>query len=301
MKVGFLGLGDMGEVIVPRLMEAGYAVTGWNRTASKAEPLVKQGMKQGSSPAEVAAQSDVIFTIVTDAEAVRQVATGPDGVLDGIGKDGVFIDMSTISPTRSREISQKFVDKGRIMLDGPLSGSPVTVKQGQASIMIGGDKGAYEKVKPVLEAIGPKVSYIGERGCAAQLKVAINLTLVAEMVAFCEGMALAEKGGVDRKVAYDAFMKSVTASPVMGYRGLFVIDMPKKPLANVKLQQKDVQLALELAREQGMPAPLIAAANEMLNACHSLGIAHNDFVTVFDVYRLLGGMVSSDDLKKGKR
>lgn len=301
MKVGFLGLGDMGEVIVPRLIKAGYQVTGWNRTAAKAEPLAAQGMIKAANPAEVAANSDVIFSILTDAAAVREVATGPNGVLDGIREDGIFIDMSTISPTRSREISQMFADKGRVMLDAPLSGSPVTINQNQASIMVGGDREAYDKVEKVLLAIGPKVSYIGARGCAAQLKVAVNLSLVASMVAFCEGMALAEKGGVDRQVAYDAFMKSVVASPVMGYRGLFVIDMPEKPLASVALQQKDVHLALELAHEMGMPAPIIAAADQMLNACYSLGIAANDFVTVFDVYRVMGGMISSEDLKKGIR
>jgi len=189
------------------------------------------------------------------------------------------------------------------MLDGPLSGSPVTLVQDKASIMIGGDKAAFDRVVPVLKAIGPNVSYIGESGTASTLKVSINLTLVAEMVAFCEGMALAEKGGVDPEIAYDAYMKSVVASPVMGYRGLFVLDgkMPDKPLANVRSQQKDVLLALEFAREQGMPAPIIAAANEMLNACHSLGIGHRDFVTVIDVYRLMGGLLTSSDLEGYKQ
>lgn len=300
MKVGFIGLGDMGEIIVPRLLEAGHQVTGWNRSIEKAKPLAEKGMAIGDSPADVAAKSELTFSIVTDADAVDSVALGENGVLKGIAEDGIYIDMSTIGPGRSRKVSTAFRDAGRIMLDGPLSGSPVTIVENKASMMIGGDKAAFERVKEVLSVIGPKVSYIGESGTAVTLKVAINLNLVASMVAFCEGMALAEKGGVDPEIAYDAFMKSVTASPVMGYRGLFVLDgkMPEKPLANVRLQQKDVLLALEFAREQGMPAPMISAANQMLNACHSLKIGYRDFVTVIDVYRLLCGIHTQSDIEK---
>ena len=157
--------------------------------------------------------------------------------------------------------------------------------------MVGGDRAAFERVRPVLEAIGPTVTYIGTSGMAVQMKVAINLCLIVEMVAFSEAVALAEKGGVDRAVAVDAMLKSVVASPVMGYRGPFILEgnMPDKPLANVTLQQKDMLLALDLGRRQGSPVPLAAAANEMLNAAHGLGLSHRDFVTVFDVYRRLGG------------
>lgn len=176
------------------------------------------------------------------------------------------------------------------MLDTPISGSPVSLAQGKASIMVGGDSVAFGRVKEVLGAIGPSVSYIGDNGSAVQIKIGINLTLIVSMVAFCEGVALSERGGVPRKVAVDAMLKSVVASPVMGYRGPFILDMPEKPLANVTLQQKDAMLALELAREMGMPTPLLAAANELLNACRGMGIDHRDFVTVYDVYCTLGGI-----------
>jgi 3-hydroxyisobutyrate dehydrogenase-like beta-hydroxyacid dehydrogenase len=156
--------------------------------------------------------------------------------------------------------------------------------------MVGGDKSAFERVESVLYDVGSKVSYIGASGTAVQMKVAINLTLIVEMVVFCESVALAEKGGVDRAVAVDAMLKSVVASPVMGYRGPFILDMPDKPLADVTLQQKDMVLALEVARRQGSPAPLGAVANELLNACRGLGIDHRDFVTVFDVYHMLAGI-----------
>ena len=272
-----------------RLLDAGHSVSGWNRTLSKAGPLVELGMTVGASPAAVAESSDVVFSMVTDAGAVEAIALGDEGVISGLGPDAVYMDMSTIDPDVSRRINRAFADRGLTMLDAPLSGSPVTVRQGSASTMVGGDRDAYERVVPVLSDIGSKVSYIGEAGTAVQMKVAINLTLIVEMVVFCESVALAEAGGVDRAVAVDAMLKSVVASPVMGYRGPFILDMPDTPLADVTLQQKDMLLALEVARRQGSPAPLGAVANELLNACRGLGIDHRDFVTVFDVYHMLGG------------
>jgi 3-hydroxyisobutyrate dehydrogenase-like beta-hydroxyacid dehydrogenase len=291
VKLGFVGLGAMGQLIVPRLMTAGHQVTGWNRSRAKAAALLKAGMQWADTPRGVAEQSEIVFSIVTDAKAVRSVALGPDGIVSGIGKGGIFIDMSTIEPEESRAVADEFEKAGAIMLDGPLSGSPVTVTQGNASIMIGGDAAAFERVKPVLLAIGPKVTRIGGNGLACQMKIAVNLLLMVEVIAFSEAVALAEKGGVERAVALDAILKSVAASPVLGYRGPFILqgNMPKVPLADVTLQQKDMLLALNLGRRLGSPVPLAAAANEMMNACRGLGIDANDFVVAHQVYRRLGG------------
>ena len=291
MQIGFVGLGAMGALIVPRLMAAGHSVTGWNRSRDKAEPLVAAGMRLAQTPRELAEQAEIVFSIVTDAAAVRAVALGPDGIIAGLRKGGIYVDMSTIDPDASRAVAAEFARTGSIMLDGPLSGSPVTVKAGQASVMIGGDAAAYERVKPVLLAIGPKVTHIGGNGLACQMKIAVNLLLMVEVVCFGEAVALAEKGGVARTTAVDAILKSVAASPVLGYRGPFIIEgnMPAVPLADVTLQQKDMILALELGRKLGSPVPLAAAANEMMNACRELGIDHNDFVVAHQVYRRLGG------------
>lgn len=291
MKLGFIGLGDMGSLIVPRLMAAGHTVTGWNRTKSKAETLIADGMKWADNPRVVAGASEITFSIVTDGAAVKTVALGPDGVLAGLAPGGIYIDMSTITPDVTREVAAEFAKAGRFMLDGPLSGSPVTVKAGMASVMIGGDKAAFERVKDMLTAIGPKVSYIGPSGMATTMKIAVNLLLMVEIICFGEAVALAEQGGVAREVAVDAILKSVAASPVIGYRGPFVIEgqMPEKPLADVTLQQKDMLLALDLGRKLGQPVPLAAAANELMNACRGLGIDHNDFVVAHQVYRRLGG------------
>ena len=291
MQLGFVGLGAMGELIVPRLMAAGHQVTGWNRTRAKAEPLIAQGMRWGDTPRDVAAQSEIVFSIVTDAKAVKAVALGEDGIVAGLKAGGIYVDMSTIEPDESRAVAVEFKKRGMTMLDGPLSGSPVTVVQGNASIMIGGDEAAFEAIKPVLLAIGPKVTRIGGNGLACQMKIAVNLLLMVEVICFGEAVALAEKGGVERSVALDAMLKSVAASPVLGYRGPFILDgkMPAVPLADVTLQQKDMLLALNLGRTLGSPVPLAAAANEMMNACRGLGIDGNDFVVAHRVYRMLGG------------
>jgi 3-hydroxyisobutyrate dehydrogenase-like beta-hydroxyacid dehydrogenase len=293
MQIGFIGLGEMGTRIVPRLLHAGHSVTGWNRSREKAEALIHAGMLWCESPRALAARSDVVFAIVTDAAAVRAVALGQAGVIAGLKPGGIFIDMSTIAPDASLEISSEFETAGLTMLDAPLSGSPPVVEAGNASIMAAGDEAAFERVKTLFLAIGRKALYIGERGKAVRMKVAMNLCLVIEMVAFCEAVALAEKGGVKREIAVEAMLNSVVTSPVMTYRGPFILDgkMPEKALANVTLQQKDMLLALDLARKSGVPAPLGAAANEMLNACRGLGIDHRDFVTVYEVYRRLGGML----------
>lgn len=291
MNLGFVGLGAMGQLIVPRLMAAGHKVTGWNRSRDKAVTLLEAGMLWADTPRAVAAQSDIVFSIVTDAKAVKAVALGDDGIIVGLRKGGIYIDMSTIEPDESRAVAAQFANAGAIMLDGPLSGSPVTVVQGNASIMIGGDEAAFERAKPVLLAIGPKVTRIGGNGLACQMKIAVNLLLMVEIIAFGEAVALAEKGGVTREAAVDAILKSVAASPVIGYRGPFILDgkMPELPLADVTLQQKDMMLALNLGRTLGSPVPLAAAANEMMNACRGMGIDANDFVVAHQVYRRLGG------------
>jgi 3-hydroxyisobutyrate dehydrogenase-like beta-hydroxyacid dehydrogenase len=200
--------------------------------------------------------------------------------------------MSTIAPDASRAVAAEFAKAGLIMLDAPISGSTVTLAEGKASIMVGGDRSAFERMQPVLLAIGPKVTYIGGSGMAVQMKLAINLVLMVEVIAFGEGVALAEKGGVAREVAVDAMLKSVVASPVLGYRGPFILEgrMPATPLADVTLQQKDMTLVLELGRKMCVPVPLAAAANEMMNACRGLGLGHHDFVIAHEAYRRLGGM-----------
>ena len=260
-------------------------------TQDKAAPLIKNGMKWADSPRAVAERSEIVFCIVTDGAAVQDIALSEQGVLAGMKNGGIFIDMSTIAPAVSKSIAAEFAKAGKFMLDAPISGSPVTLQQGSASVMVGGDKAAFERVRGVLLLIGPKVTYIGASGLAVTMKLAVNLLLMVEVITFGEAVALAEKGGVTREAALDAILKSVAASPVLGYRGPFILEgkMPEVPLADVTLQQKDMLLVLELARKLGSPTPLAAAANEMMNACRGLGLDKNDFVIAHEAYRRLGG------------
>jgi len=291
MNLGVVGLGAMGSGIVSRLMAAGHVVTGWNRSKDKSDALVASGMRVAPTPRAVAAVSDIVFSIVTDAPAVKAVALGSDGIIAGLKPRGIYADMSTIAPDASRTISAEFAARSLVMLHAPIYGSPVTLAQGSAALMVGGDRRAFERVESVLRAIGPKVTYVGGSGLAVQMKIAVNLLLMVEVIAFGEAVALAEKGGVAREIALDAILKSVAASPVLAYRGPFILEgkMPATPLADVTLQQKDMLLALELGRKLGSPVPLAAAANEIMNACRGLGLEHRDFVTAHEVYRRLGG------------
>ena len=291
MNIGFIGLGAMGQCIVPRLLSAGHKVTGWNRNRDKCAPLVALGMREAATPCEAARAADVVFSSVTNAQAVHAVALGENGIIAGLPKGSIYLDMSTIGPESSRAIAQAFAAAGLTMLDAPISGSPITVRQAKASIMVGGDLAAFERVKPVLLDIGAKATYIGASGFAAQIKVAINQLLIIEVIAFGEAVALAEKGGVPREIAVEAILASVAASPVLGYRGPFILEgkMPEVPIADVPMQQKDILLALEEARRLGSPAPLAAAANEMMNLCRGLGLGRYDFVIAHEAYRRLGG------------
>ena len=224
MNIGFIGLGAMGQCIVPRLLNAGHKVTGWNRNRDKCAPLVALGMREAATPREAARAADIVFSSVIDAQAVRAVALGENGIIAGLPKGSIYLDMSTIGPDSSRAIAQAFAAAGLTMLDAPISGSPITVRQGKASIMVGGDLAAFERVKPVLLDIGAKATYIGASGFAAQMKLAINQLLIIEVIAFGEAVALAEKGGVPREIAVEAILASVAASPVLGYRGPFILE-----------------------------------------------------------------------------
>ena len=292
--VGFLGLGDMGQVIIPRLIAAGHEVTGWNRSPGKDSELKSLGMKVGDSPASIASTSDFIFSIVTNGAAVREIALGVDGVIHGISDAAVYLDMSTIEPEVSREVHAAFRAAGKIMVDAPISGSPITIGQGKASLMMGGDQEVFPRVEKVLLDIGAKATYIGTSGLATQAKLSINALLMIEVIAFGEAVALAEAGGVDREVMVNAILNSVASSPVLGYRGPFILEgkMPAKPLADVVVQQKDMTLVLEQGHRLGMSMPIAASANEIMNICREMGLGHKDFVVAHEAYLRMGGYKS---------
>jgi len=289
-NVGFVGLGVMGSRMAKRLLDGAHRVTGYNRTKSKARWLLEAGMKWGDTPRSVAEATDVIFTMVTNTDALRAVTEGPDGILAGLGPGKIYVDMSTVSPAASRELAGRVEGKGARMLDAPVSGSVSTLEEGKLSFMVGGEKSTFERVEPILKAIGPKATYVGGNGLAVSMKIATNLSLAVQMLAFSEGVLLAEKSGIARETAVEVLLNSVIASPMVKYRGPFVLKMPDEAWFDVNMMQKDLLLALEMGRELDVPLPTTAVTNEMLTAARGMGLAKEDFAIVFEVLARMSGM-----------
>jgi 3-hydroxyisobutyrate dehydrogenase-like beta-hydroxyacid dehydrogenase len=289
-ELGYVGLGVMGSSVTRRLLEAGHTVHVWNRTSEKAEPLLEAGAQWANSPREVAERAEIVFTMVTNTAAVRAVFEGDDGILAGLAPGKIYIDMSTASPANSRSLAEHVEAAGAQMLDAPVSGTSITVDQGKASLMVGGDADAFERAKPILEAIGPKVFHMGGNGTAVGLKIAINLSLAVQMLAFSEGVLLAEKSGIDRERVVEAMLASVIASPMVAYRGPLVLGHPDEVWFDCHMMQKDMNLALEMGRELEVPLPTTAVTNEFLTAANGMGIGEKDFAVIFDVLASMSGV-----------
>jgi 3-hydroxyisobutyrate dehydrogenase-like beta-hydroxyacid dehydrogenase len=288
--LGFVGLGTMGSRMAQRLLDAGHPVVGYNRTREKAKPLVDRGMRLADSPRAVSTAAEVVFSMVTDPEALRAVALGADGLVAGLRPGAVYVDMSTVSPNTTRELGAAVEARGAAMLDAPVSGSIATLEQGKLAIMVGGDPGVLERVQPYLAAIGPTITYVGPLGLAVTMKIAINLNLGVQMLAFSEAVLLAEKGGVPRERAVEALLKSVAASPMLQYRGPFVLKMPEVAWGSVQMMAKDLRLALDLGRTAGAPLPSTALTHELYTAARALGLGGDDMAAVFEVLARLGGL-----------
>jgi 3-hydroxyisobutyrate dehydrogenase-like beta-hydroxyacid dehydrogenase len=289
-NLGFVGLGVMGGQMVNRLLSKGHTVTGYNRTRSKAQWLIDKGMKWADSPRAVATAADVTFAMVTNSAAITSVTEGPDGLLAALSKGKIFVDISTISPSVSRALAAKVREKGADMVDSPVSGSVITLQEGKLSVMVGGRRETFERVKPLLLDIGPKVTYVGDNGLALAMKIAVNLSLAVQMMAFSEGVLLAEKSGIARETAVDVLTHSAVASPMIQYRGPFVLQQPEEAWFDVNMMQKDMLLAMELGRQLDVPLPTTAVSNEFLTAARGMGMAKLDFAVVFDVLARMSGI-----------
>jgi 3-hydroxyisobutyrate dehydrogenase-like beta-hydroxyacid dehydrogenase len=291
-KVGFIGLGVMGSQMVNRLLSKGHTVTGYNRTRTKAQWLVEQGMQWADSPRAVASASDYTFAMVTNSAAIHAITEGRDGLLAGLSTGKIFIDMSTVSPTVSRALAAKVRSVGADMVDSPVSGSVITLQEGKLSVMVGGKKETFDKIKALLLDIGPKVSYVGDNGLALSMKIAINLSLAVQMLAFSEGVLLAEKSGIAREVAVDVLVNSAVASPMIKYRGPFVLQQPEEAWFDVNMMQKDMVLAMDLGRQLDVPLPTTAVSNEFLTAARGMGWTKYDFACMFDVLAAMAGVTT---------
>jgi 3-hydroxyisobutyrate dehydrogenase-like beta-hydroxyacid dehydrogenase len=282
-ELGFVGLGVMGGRMVKRLLDAGHRVTGYNRTRSKAEWLIEAGMAWADTPREVAEGAQITLSMVTDTRALRAIMSGPDGILAGLSDGKLYVDMSTVSPAESRELAGRVAERGARMLDAPVSGSVATLEEGRLAIMVGGATEDVERARPVLQHIGPKVSHVGGNGQAALVKIASNLNLAVQMLAFSEAVLLTEKGGIARETAVEALLSGVIASPMLKYRGPFVLKQPDEAWFDVNMMQKDLLLAQEAGRQLDVPLPTTAVANEFLTAARAMGLEKRDFAAVFEV------------------
>jgi 3-hydroxyisobutyrate dehydrogenase-like beta-hydroxyacid dehydrogenase len=279
----------MGGRVALRLLKAGHDVRGYNRTAERARWLVEQGLQLCMTPREVAEGSEIIFTMVTNTAALKAVADGEDGILAGLGPGKVYVDMSTCSPSFSRELSRRVRDAGAEMMDVPVSGSVSTLEEGRLSLMAGGSRETFDRILPVLRDIGPTVNYVGPNGQAVLMKIAINLQLAVQMLAFSEGVLLAERGGVARETAVEVMLNSVIASPMVKYRGPFVLDLPAEAWFDVNMMQKDMLLAIELGRDSNVPLPTTVVVNELLTSARALGLEKKDFAVLFNALETMAG------------
>jgi 3-hydroxyisobutyrate dehydrogenase-like beta-hydroxyacid dehydrogenase len=289
-NLGYIGLGAMGGRMAARLLDKGHVVTGYNRTKAKAQWLLDRGMKWGDTPRTVAEAADVIFVMVTDSKALDGVANGPEGFIAGLGSGKVIVDSSTLSPAMSRDVAEKVRARGADMVDAPVSGSVTTLESGKLSVMVGGKKPTFDRIKPILDDIGPKVTHVGDNGLALSIKIAHNLSLAVQMLAFSEGVLLAEKSGISREVAVDVLTHSVIGSPMVQYRGPFVLQLPDESWFDVNMMQKDLLLALEMGRRLDVPLPTTAITNEFLTAARGMGLAKFDFAVLFKVLAQMSGV-----------
>jgi len=289
-NLGYIGLGVMGGRMAARLLAKGHAVTGYNRTRSKAQALADHGLRVAGTPREVAAAADITFVMVANSEALTSVAGGADGFIAGLGRGKIVVDMSTVSPALSRELASRVRDTGADMVDAPVSGSVLTLEQGQLSIMVGGDRATFDRLTPLLEDIGPKVTYVGPHGLAVSMKIATNISVAVQMLAFAEGVLLAERSGIARETAVDVMTHSAIGSPMLQYRGRFVLQLPDEAWFDTTMMQKDLRLALEMGRELGVPLPTTSTTNEWLTAARAMGLADEDFAAVFQALARAAGV-----------
>jgi 3-hydroxyisobutyrate dehydrogenase-like beta-hydroxyacid dehydrogenase len=280
--IGFVGLGHMGGNMAGRFLEAGYPVYGEARSRAESGQLIESGLHWCETPRQVSEAADIVFTSIPNDRVLEEVAVGPDGILEGLGPGKVWIDVSTVSPRVSRELAKRASERGGAMLDAPVSGSVPQVQSGTLTIMVGGDEDVYERVEPVLRELGTPTR-IGENGQGLALKLAINISLAVQMLAFSEGLLLAERDGVDRKIAVDVMSQSSIGSPMLKARVPLVLDLPEDAWFDVGLMHKDIRLALALGRQLHIPLPSAEAADAMLSRAEDLGYEHRDLAALFTV------------------
>lgn len=283
-KIGFIGLGAMGSRIAGRLLND-HEVYGTNRTRAKAVQLIEQGMAWRDTPREVAAEAELLFSMVTDDTALEAITDGPDGILAGIKPGQVYVDMSTVSPRASRDTAGRARTLGASMLDAPVSGSVTAAEEGSLAIMVGGPEDAFRSVESLLHTLGHNVTYVGANGQGLMLKLAVNISLAAQMLAFSEGVLLAERGGIDPELATKVIAGSAIGSPMLKARAPLTLHLPEQAWFDVRLMHKDIGLVLDTARTEHVPVPSAEASDRVLARAEELGYGQRDIAAFLEVLR----------------
>lgn len=288
--IGFIGLGIMGQPMALNLIKAGYAVTAFNRTRSKAEPLERAGARLARSPAEAARGADVVISIVSDTAAIEEVANGKDGVLSAIRAGAVWIDSSTISPVASRKIAGLLAAQGATLIDAPVTGSKQGAEKGELTFMIGGDRQVLEQVMPILKVLGKKHIYCGRQGLGLAAKLAQNAIQATMVEIFCEGFVLAAKAGVEPQTLFEIIQSSFARSNLTDFKAPFIFKGDFTPYFPLKLMHKDLELALEAAYAQNVPMPAAATVKEVYGAAKAQGKGDLDYAAVITFLEELAGV-----------
>ncbi len=254
-KIGFIGLGIMGQGMARNLLKAEWPLTVWNRTASKMEALAAEGAQTGSSPADVAARSDVILICVSDTPDVEAVVLGQQGLIEGARPGSLVVDCSTISPDATRKLGQALAERGVAMLDAPISGGSEGAAKGTLSIMVGGEAKNFERALPVLQAVGKKITHVGPSGAGQTVKLVNQILVVGNALAMSEALLFAQAGGVDLEKALEAVTAGAAGSWMLSNRGPQILHRDWRPGFTIDLQQKDLRLVLEAADRMGVPVP----------------------------------------------
>ena len=290
LKVGYIGLGLMGKSIARNILKAGFPLVVLNRSRAAVEELSAEGATPALTPAEVAAQVDVIFTNLPDTPDVELVAMGKDGIIAGAHEGLIFVDNSTIKPAAARMIAAKLAEKGVMSLDAPVSGGDIGARDGTLTIMVGGDAAALEKVIPVFQAIGKTVTHVGEAGAGQVTKACNQIMVAAQMVAMGELLIFSKKAGVDPQKVVDAIKAGAAQCWTLDVKPQRLFEGNRQPGFKAYMMEKDLGIILETAREYGVPLPATAENTQMFNAMLQMGMAELDNSAVVGVIEKLAGI-----------
>lgn len=288
-RIGFIGLGIMGRPMAAHLVKAGYQVTVWNRTQSKAADLIKGGAHQGTSPKDVAARSDITITMVADTPDVREVILGPNGVIEGARRGSAVVDMSTISPAATRDIARALADRGVDMLDAPVSGGERGAVEATLSIMVGGKPEVFERVLPVFQKLGRNIVHLGDNGAGQVTKACNQLVLSLTILGVAEALTLARKAGVDPAKVRAALLGGFAQSRVLELHGQRMLEGNFEPGFRTRLYHKDMGIVTETGRAVGMPLLGAGLTAQLFQVAMSKGFAEKDYSVLARVIADLAG------------